>query len=84
MARQGLEAPRDVNPAVPRELSTVVQKAMAETPGQRYATAAAMASDLQRFLDNQPALARPSSLLRRAVNWSSCRELVVSMVTALF
>ena len=50
--------PRALNPALPSDLETIVLKAMAKDPVSRYATAAALAEDLRRFLDDQPILAR--------------------------
>src|SRR5207253_1279838 len=41
--------PRRLDPRVPRDLETVVLKAGAKEPRQRYASAAALAEDLRRF-----------------------------------
>ena len=38
---------------IPRDLETIVLKAIAKEPGDRYATALAMAEDLERFLDDR-------------------------------
>jgi hypothetical protein len=56
--------------SIPRDLATIVHKAMAREPAERYPTAGALASDLQRFLDDRPIVARPQSLLDRAAKWS--------------
>jgi serine/threonine-protein kinase len=61
---------RRLNPAVPRDLETIVVKAMAVTPGDRFTTAAAFAEQLQRFLDNEPLTIRPPSLWLRLGKWS--------------
>ena len=53
--------PRRLNPAVPAAFETIVLKAMAKEPAGRYASAAALRDDLQRFLDNRPILGRPVS-----------------------
>src|SRR5262249_21125255 len=50
--------PRQLNPRVPRDLETVVLKAIARDPAHRYATAEDFGTDLQRFLDDEPILAR--------------------------
>ena len=52
--------PRRINPPVPRDLETIVLKAMAKDPSSRYATAQELAADLKRFLDDRPILARRS------------------------
>ncbi len=47
------------------DLDTVVLKALAKSPGSRYATALALAEDLERHLDGLPVLAqRPSAWYR--------------------
>jgi serine/threonine protein kinase/Flp pilus assembly protein TadD len=61
---------RKVNKAVPADLETIVLKAMAKKPEERYATAQEMASDLRRFLRDEPILARPLTLLKRTRRWA--------------
>lgn len=55
---------------VPRDLSTVVSKAMSPNRDGRYETARAFADDLQRVLDGQPTIARPPSLIDHAVRYA--------------
>ncbi len=64
--------PRKVNPAIPRDLETIVLKAVARDPAQRYQTAAAVADDLQRFLEDLPIQARRVSARERFYRW--CRR----------
>lgn len=45
----------------PRDLATIVHKALAKDPAQRYGNAGELAADLRRFLDHQPIAARPQS-----------------------
>ena len=47
------------------DLDTVVGKALAKRPGDRYASASALAEDLNRVLARQPVQARPPSTLYR-------------------
>jgi WD40 repeat protein/serine/threonine protein kinase len=65
-------APRKHDPRVPRDLETIVLKAIAKEPGERYATAEALASDLNNYLADRPIVARRSSLSERAWRW--CRR----------
>jgi serine/threonine-protein kinase len=58
-------APRDVNAAIPSELEAVCLKALAKSPGQRYASAAALARDLRAFLRGEPVQARPLTWITR-------------------
>ncbi|MDW8478984.1 MAG: serine/threonine-protein kinase [Xanthomonadales bacterium] len=48
-------------PRAPRDLATILEKALAKDREQRYASAGAMAEDLERFLARQPIAARPAS-----------------------
>jgi WD40 repeat protein/serine/threonine protein kinase len=61
--------PARLNKAVPRELETVVLKAMAKAPAERYATAQELADDLRRFLEDRPVRARRPSVLQWVGKW---------------
>src|SRR5262249_58145074 len=58
--------PRALDPRITRDLETIVLKAIDKDPRRRYATAEALAQDLQRFTEDRPALARRSSVTERA------------------
>lgn len=55
--------------AIPVELETIVLKATAKSAGDRYATAADMAADLRRYLDERPILARRPTVSDRFRKW---------------
>jgi eukaryotic-like serine/threonine-protein kinase len=61
--------PRRRDRAIPAELETIVLKALAKSPDERYATAQALADDLRCFLDDKPIRARRPSLWQRAAKW---------------
>ncbi len=58
--------PRKLNRAIPEELETVVLKATAKNPAERYATARELADDLKRFLEDRPIRAKRPALVQRA------------------
>jgi serine/threonine protein kinase/Flp pilus assembly protein TadD len=75
---------RSVNKAIPLDLETIVLKAMAKNPAERYATARELANDLRRFLSDEPILARRSTPLQSARRWARRhRPLMVSASVAL-
>jgi serine/threonine-protein kinase len=61
--------PRQLNPAVPRDLETVSLKCLHKDPRRRYADAAALAEDLSRYLDGRPVQARRVGRTERLLKW---------------
>ena len=75
MQRVLSEAPsrlKHLAPSVPHDLETIIEKAIAREPSHRYATAAALADDLQRFLDDKPIRRTKRPRTERFVRW--CRR----------
>lgn len=62
--------PSRIQPGVPPELEIIIGKATAKLPADRYASAAMLADDLRRFLEDRPILARRPSLRDRASRWA--------------
>jgi serine/threonine protein kinase len=56
-----------LNPAIPRDLVTIVHKGIDRDPAHRYQTADELAADLQHFADDQPIRARRASPAERLV-----------------
>lgn len=63
---------RKIDPSIPRDFETIVAKATAREPRDRYVSAAAMADDLERFLQGLPIRAREFGALERGWRW--CRR----------
>lgn len=52
-------------PSTPSDLNTIVMKCIEKDPVRRYESARALADELQRYLDGEPIVAKPSSLSYR-------------------
>ncbi len=88
IAQEEPTPPRRRNSAIPRELETILLKAMNKEPGWRYATAQELADDLRRFLDDKPIKARRPTVWEHRVKSSRrhkplVRSAVVVLVLAV-
>ncbi len=62
--------PRTKDRRIPRDLDTICLKCLEKDPASRYPTAEELAADLGRYLEGEPILARPISLVRRTTRWA--------------
>lgn len=69
LAEEEPRAPRALDRAIPAELETIVLKAIAKVPADRYASAREFADDLERFLNDRPILARRPTPVDRVAKW---------------
>jgi tetratricopeptide (TPR) repeat protein len=73
-------SPRRLQPRVPADLETICLKCLNKEPGRRYASAADLAADLNRFLEGRPTVARPASVMERLWKWSRRRPTAAALV----
>jgi serine/threonine protein kinase len=61
--------PREHDPRISRDLETIILKALAKDPADRFASAAEMAEDLHCFIANRPTRSRPIPPYKRFWRW---------------
>lgn len=76
-------SPGEIVRGLPRDLVAVTLKARAKKPQHRYGSAGELAADLGRFLDGEPTLARPQTVLERLLRGGRRRAAVLSLTLAL-
>jgi serine/threonine protein kinase len=75
--------PRRIEPSVPRDLETIVLKAIAREPDHRYRSAHALADDLRRFLEDRPIRARRVTAIERGWRWSRRNRAVAALMATV-
>jgi WD40 repeat protein/serine/threonine protein kinase len=77
-------APRRLRPRLPRDPETICLKALEKEPARRYASAAEMGADLERFLAGRAICARPSRFWQKGWKWSKRRPAIAGLILLLF
>ncbi len=72
---------RQLDPRIPRDLATIVEKAIQKLPADRYHSARALADDLECFQTGRPILARPLARWERLRRWIQRQRLLLLGVT---
>ena len=75
--------PRSIDPSIPRDLETIILKAIARDPSDRYTSARLAEEDFERFLNDDPITARRVSSLERLVRWSRRNRALAAAATGL-
>ncbi|MBI4607100.1 MAG: protein kinase [Planctomycetes bacterium] len=76
--------PRARDPSIPRDLEVICLKCLQKSSDKRYASAAELARDLERWLAHEPILARPASAGERLVSWAQRKPELAMAFAALF
>ena len=75
--------PSRLQPGLSRDAETICLKCLEKDPQRRYADAAALAEDLDRFLAGRPILARPTGAVERLRKWIRRRPAVALLSAAV-
>ncbi|MCW5558714.1 MAG: serine/threonine protein kinase, partial [Verrucomicrobiae bacterium] len=75
--------PRQLRPALPRDLETITLKCLEKEPGRRYGSALAVAEELSRWRNHQPIHARPATGPERFTKWVRRRPAVAALSAAV-
>ncbi|MEZ6135938.1 MAG: protein kinase [Pirellulaceae bacterium] len=73
---------RKIDPNVPSDLATILEKAMSKNPLERYATAGEMAEDLHRFLHNESIKAKRPGVVKRCSQWLGRHKTIAATLAA--
>jgi serine/threonine protein kinase len=73
--------PRTFNPAADRDLSVIALKCLSKDRERRYASAAELADDLDRWARDEPTVARPPGTFELAWRWIRRNVAIVSRIT---
>ncbi len=77
-----LAAPLRLDPSIDRAIEAICLKAMAKKPEDRYATARAVADDIERWMADEPVTAWREPILRRARRWARRQRTAVTALAA--
>ena len=72
-------SPRQIEPTIPKDLETIVLKACATLPAERYQSAGEMRDDLICFVEGRAISARRANVIEQAWRWSKRNPMVASL-----
>ena len=72
-------APKKVDARLPRDLATIIEKAISREPQSRYQTAAEMRDDLRAYIEDRPIAARKMSVWDNIIRFSRRNPLAAGL-----
>jgi len=75
--------PSSISRRVDRDLETICLKCLEKDPQRRYASADALAEDLERWRRGEPILARPGRTLDHVLKWARRNPAIASLILAV-
>jgi serine/threonine protein kinase/Tfp pilus assembly protein PilF len=75
--------PRLLNPKLDRDLATICLKCLEKDPKRRYASALALAEDLEHWLKHEPILAHRTGIFTRGKKWVRRNPAIALLILAL-
>jgi WD40 repeat protein len=76
-------APRQLRPALPRDLETITLRCLEKEQSRRYGSAQEVAEELARWQRHEPILARPAAPAERLAKWVRRHPVVAALTAAV-
>ncbi len=80
IAQEEPRRPSALNARLPRDLETICLKCLRKQPDNRYASADALADDLDHWLHGEPITARPVATWERVLRWCRRRPAAAALI----
>ena len=83
IVQEQVVSPRRINARIPRDFETIILKALAKSPSDRYSSAQQLAADLRCFQAREPISARRPGWIERTFRWVERHRALAASLLAL-